>query len=105
LRKAREAKGGGFDANDKVRQVQAMMALDVSETFGGSMAQAAARVKAKVFVIVAKFDHVVTPGPALEFAQLLHAKVLVLEGECGHLAPSCEFQRVNPAVDEFLRQE
>jgi homoserine O-acetyltransferase len=105
LKRARETKGGGFDANDKIRQVEAMMALDVSEAFGGSMAQAAARVKAKVFVIVSKFDHVVTAGPALEFAQSIHAKVLVLEGDCGHLAPSCEFQKVNPAVDEFLRQE
>ena len=104
LKKAREAKGGGFDANDKIRQVQAMMALDVAESFAGSMEQAAARVKAKVFVIVARFDHVVTPGPAEEFARLIKAKVLVLEGECGHLAPSCEFQKVNPAVDEFLKQ-
>ena len=104
LKKAREAKGGGFDANDKIRQVQAMMALDISEGFGGSMQQAAERIKAKVFVIAAKYDHVVTPGPALELAKLLNAKVLVLEGECGHLAPSCEAQKVNPAVDEFLRQ-
>src|SRR5678816_4857534 len=69
LKKAREAKGGGFDANDKIRQDQAMMALDVSEPFGGSLEQAAVRVKAKVFVIAAKFDHVVTPGPAIEFAK------------------------------------
>jgi len=104
LKKAREAKGGGFDANDKIRQDQAMMALDVSEPFGGSLEQAAARVKAKVFVIASKFDHVVTPGPAIEFAKLINAKLLVLEGDCGHLAPSCEYQKVNPAIDEFLRQ-
>jgi len=104
LKKAREAKGGGFDANDKIRQDQAMMSLDVSEPFGGSLEKAAAQVKAKVFVVASKFDHVVTPGPALEFARLVNAKVLVLEGDCGHLAPSCESQKVNPAVDEFLRQ-
>jgi len=104
LKKAREAKGGGFDANDKVRQVEAMMALDVSAPFGGSLEQAAARVKSKVFVVVARFDHVVTPGPALEFAQLLQAKVMVLEGDCGHLATACEARKLNPAVDEFLKQ-
>jgi homoserine O-acetyltransferase len=104
LKKAREAKGGGFDANDKVRQVQAMMALDVSQPYGGSLDQAAAKVKARVFIIVAKFDHVVTPGPALEFAQLLHSKVLVLEGDCGHIASSCEADKVNPAVGAFLNQ-
>src|SRR5215813_1435514 len=105
LKKAREAKGGGFDANDKIRQDQAMMALDVSEPFGGSLERAAAKVKAKVFVIVAKFDHVVTPGPALEFARLIGAQTLVLEGDCGHLAPSCEWQKVNPAVEQFLKTD
>jgi homoserine O-acetyltransferase/O-succinyltransferase len=104
LKQAREAKGGGFDANDKVRQVQAMMALDVSAPFSGSLEQAAGRVKSKVFVVVAKFDHVVTPGPALEFAQLLHAKVMVLEGDCGHISTACEANKLNPAVDEFLKQ-
>lgn len=104
LKKAREEKGGGVDANDKIRQVQAMMALDVAEPFAGSMEQAAARIRAKVFVIVARFDHVVTPGPALELAQLLRAKVLVLEGDCGHLASSCESQKISLAVAEFLGQ-
>jgi homoserine O-acetyltransferase len=104
LKKAGEAKGGGFDANDKIRQVQAMMALDVTEPFAGSMERAVAQVKAKVFVVVARFDHVVTPGPALEFAQLLKAGVLVLEGDCGHLANSCESEKVNSAVAEFLNQ-
>jgi homoserine O-acetyltransferase len=103
LKKAREARGGGFDANDKIRQVEAMMSLDVTEPFGGSMEKAVAKVKAKVFVVVAKFDHVVTPGPAMEFAQLLKAPVMVLEGDCGHLANSCESEKVNTAVKEFLK--
>jgi homoserine O-acetyltransferase/O-succinyltransferase len=92
----------GFDANDKIRQDQAMMALDVSAPFGGSMARAAAAVKARVLVVVAARDHVVTPGPALEFARLLRAQVLTLEGDCGHLAPGCESPKVNPAVADFL---
>ena len=97
------AKGdAGFDANDKIRQAQAMMALNVSDGFGGSIERAAAAVRAKAFIIVAKFDHVVTPGPALDFARLLHAKTLVLEGDCGHLAPSCEGQGEDQAVAEFL---
>ncbi len=95
-------KDAGFDANDKIRQAQAMMALDISEGFGGSMERAAQVVKARVFNIVAKLDHVVTPGPSLEFAQLLGTASLVLEGDCGHLAPSCESERVNAAVARFL---
>jgi homoserine O-acetyltransferase len=94
-----------FDANDKIRQAQAMMALDVSQDFGSSMERAAAAVKAKTFVIVSRFDHVVTPEPAREFARLLRSATLELESDCGHLAPSCESQRVNQAVAGFLEDQ
>ena len=90
------------DANNKIRQVQAMMALDVSTHFDGSMPRAAAAVKAKVLVIVAKLDHTVTPGPALEVARLLGAKTIELESDCGHLATSCEGKKVAAAVADFL---
>jgi homoserine O-acetyltransferase len=95
---------GGSDANNKIRQAQAMMALDVTAAFNGSMERAAAAVKADVLIVVAKFDHVVTPGPALQFARLLRSPVIELDGDCGHLAPSCEFQKVNAAVAEFLKR-
>jgi homoserine O-acetyltransferase len=95
---------GGSDANNKIRQAQAMMALDVTAAFNGSMEGAAAAVKANVLIVVAKFDHVVTPGPALQFARLLRSPVIELDGDCGHLAPSCEFQKVNAAVAEFLER-
>ena len=36
-----------FDANDKIRQAQAMMQLDVSREFGGSLERTAQAVKAK----------------------------------------------------------
>ncbi|HYK20667.1 MAG TPA: alpha/beta fold hydrolase [Pyrinomonadaceae bacterium] len=91
-----------FDANDKIRQSQAMMQLDVSREFSESLERAARAVKAKVFVVVSKFDHVVTPGPATEFASLLGAKLLELESDCGHLATACEAKRLNDAVTEFL---
>lgn len=93
----------GFDANDKIRQDQAMMAHDVSERFGGSLERAAAAVRARLLVVVAARDHVVTPGPAAEFARLAKAQLLTLEGDCGHLAPGCESQKVNPAVADFLQ--
>ena len=54
----------GFDSNDKIRQLQAITALDVSAPFGGDMERAAAAVKAKVLVISATRDHAVNPTPA-----------------------------------------
>ena len=98
------AKGEGSDANNKIRQSQAMMALDVSQPFGGSMAGAAAAVKAKLFVIASKTDLTVTPGPAIDFAHLLNAKLLVLDNDCGHQAPGCDVQTIVPAIAAFLAQ-
>jgi homoserine O-acetyltransferase len=92
----------GFDSNDKIRQLQAITALDVSAPFGGDMERAAAAVKAKVLVISATRDHAVNPTPALDFAHLLRAQTLVLEGDCGHLSPGCEAQEVNQLVADFL---
>lgn len=94
----------GSDANDKIRQSQAMMALDVSQPIGGSMPRAAAAVKAKVFVVVSKSDHTVTPGPAIDFAHLINAKLLMLDDDCGHQAPGCETKTLVPAIAAFLAQ-
>ena len=95
---------GEFDANNHIRQSQAMMALDVSAPFGGSMERAAAAVKAKVLVIASRTDHMVTPGPALDFARLLQAEVLELQDNCGHLAPGCETAKVGAAIAAFLEK-
>lgn len=93
----------GSDANNRIRQLEAMIAMDVSETFGGSMDKAAAHVKAKAFVIVSKRDHTVTPQPALDFAKLLHAETLVIDSDCGHGAPFCEAGQVSQRVNAFLQ--
>ncbi len=94
----------GFDANDKIRQTQAMMQLDITEKFGGSWEKTADAIKAKVFVIVARLDHTVTPESSLKLAKLLNADTLVLESDCGHLATVCESQKVNAAVASFLEK-
>jgi homoserine O-acetyltransferase len=91
-----------FDANDRIRQAQAMMGLDVSAPFGGSMEKAAAAVKAPMLIIVDAHDHMVTPGPALDFAKLKAAQTLVLQNDCGHLGPGCEQGKVGAAIAEFL---
>ncbi|MGH9703773.1 MAG: alpha/beta fold hydrolase [Candidatus Acidiferrales bacterium] len=94
-----------FDANNKIRQLEAMMALDISRNFGGSMEKAAAAVMAKVLVIVNRQDHVVTPQPALDFAALLHARTMDLDSDCGHLATSCKGPGIAAAISSFLQSK
>ena len=98
-----EWRGSGilpFDAHDWLAQLDAVVHLDVSH--GGSMEDAARRVKAKVLIVPSAQDHMVNPGPALDFARLTGAKTLVLQGDCGHLAVGCDATTLNPAVRAFL---
>jgi homoserine O-acetyltransferase len=88
------------DANDWVAQLEAVIHQDVGH--GGTMEAAAKRVKAKVLVVSSAQDHMVNPGPALDFARLMGAKTVVLEGDCGHLAVWCEAGKLDPVVRGFL---
>ena len=92
-----------FDANDHLRQAQAMMAHDVSAPFGGSLARAAAAVKARLLVVVTSSDRIVTPASSREFARAARAQLLELTNDCGHGGANCEFDRVRRAVSRFLR--
>jgi len=92
----------GSDANNKIRQVEAVMSLNVAAPYGDSLEKAAAQVKAHVLVIVGKEDHTVTPGPAIEFAHLLHADLLLIDDGCGH--QYCDGAQVEKAVRLFLEK-
>ncbi len=100
-----DSRGHGSDANDRIRQMEAMMSLDVSDAFDGSMEKAAAAVKAKVLVIIGAYDHVVTPVPAEDFAKLLSAELVEFPSDCGHQTPACEEKAVVARVSAFLSQE
>ncbi len=92
----------GFDANDYLWQLGAMIQHDIAH--GGTLYAAAAKVKAKMLIVNARQDHMVDPLPALGFAQLIHAQTLVLESDCGHMSPGCEITALSPVIDRFLAQ-
>ncbi len=98
-----ERQAAQFDMNDRLRQLQAMMGHDIYAPFGGSVERAAAAAKAKFLVIVSARDHMVTPGPAIEFAKTSGAQLLVLDSPCGHIATGCELPKVAAAIEEFLK--
>lgn len=93
-----------FDVNDRYRQMQAMMEHDISRAFSGSMERAAAAVRADLLIVVASQDHTVNPQPALDFARLLRATVINLQGDCGHLATVCEKDKLIPVISRFLKE-
>jgi homoserine O-acetyltransferase len=98
------------DANDWRWQTRAMLAHDIGAGLAGpgdaskpSLALAAAKVRARVHVVVARQDHLVNPQAALDFAKLLKAPSTVLEGDCGHLAVNCEMPKVRAVVERALK--
>jgi homoserine O-acetyltransferase len=90
----------GSDANDYLRQLQAMLTQDIAH--GGDIFAVARKVQAKMLIVNAQQDHMVNPIPALAFARLVHAQTLVLTSDCGHMAPGCDIVKIAPVIDQFL---
>jgi homoserine O-acetyltransferase/O-succinyltransferase len=100
----REKSALASDANDYLRQLDAMIAHDIRSRFGGDFARAAAAVRAHALVVVGVRDHMVNPQAALEFARAIKADTLELASDCGHLVTSCEAEAVGAAVRRFLNR-
>ena len=94
----------GFDCNNWLRQLQAMIGHDIAKDFNGDMNKAAEAVHAKLLVISSRQDHMVNPHPALDFAKLVRAQILELTDNCGHISPGCNIGRIGAGIDEFLGQ-
>lgn len=95
----REAVGWkNFDLDDNQLQLDAIIAHDVAASFGGDLEQAAARVRARMLVVVSPDDRIVGSEPAVAFARMANAELLSVPSPCGHFALYCE-----PVVAERVR--
>jgi homoserine O-acetyltransferase len=96
----KNAKGDGGAACDRIRQRQAIIALDIPGELGLTLDQAAAKIHAKLLVIVSPQDHMVAPEPAMQLAAAAGASLVKLDSACGHLSLACI--SVGPTVARFL---
>jgi len=69
----------------------------------GDMATLAKKIKAQLLVITSEQDRMVDPAPSKALAAQKRAQLLVLNSDCGHMAPACEADKVNEAVKAFLK--
>lgn len=88
------------DANDRVAQLKAIVRHNVIG--GRTVTEAAHSATAHFLVIVAAQDHLVNPGPALDWAAALGAPTYISPGSCAHLIMSCNAAEVSKRVREFL---
>jgi len=96
----KNAKGDGGAACDRVRQRQAIIALDIPGELGVTLEQVAPGMHAKLLVIVSPQDHMVNPEPAMKFAAAAGAPLVKLDSSCGHISLACI--SVGPIVARFL---
>lgn len=93
-----------FNPYDWASQLRAMLAQNIYKPFADSIQATANTIKAKVFMVVSMQDHMVNPHPALTLAPFIHARVMKLHTDCGHLGNGCKADKVNPAVRAFLEK-
>lgn len=68
------------------------------------MEEAAERIRAKLFIIVSKSDLLLNPSEAINLANITSSRLLILDNNCGHLAVSCELERVKGEIANFLQE-
>ena len=94
-----------FTAANRLCQLHALMNFNISDNFDNSLQKAAEAIKAKIFMIVSATDHILNPKPAIEFAEMINSKIMILENNCGHLAIGCEMEKCAKAINSFFKKE
>lgn len=94
---------GNFTADNFYCQAQAIFHHDISHGDNGNLDITAGRISAKVLIIVNMQDHLVAPWPALDFAEKINAKTLVLNNNRGHLGITHEIKKVRRRIHRFLK--
>ncbi len=96
----KEAGYGGQNPYNWASQLRAMIGHDIYR--GRSFDDLKKLIRAKLLVVVATHDHMVTPGTATELARALNLPLVELTSDCGHMATSCESEKLRAEVRKFM---
>lgn len=102
LKKFDKEKKTIFTVDNFRSQAVAMIEHNIYASFDNSMEKAAERIKADMLIMVSSSDHIVHPKSALEFAKLINAEVVILDGNNGHLAVGAELKKCTKIVHNFF---
>ena len=91
-----------FTMENYTGQMKAMLTHDISKDLNYSMEEAAKIIKAELLLIVSQNDMMVNPEESIRLAELTGAELIILDNNCGHLAVSCELERIKEAISIFL---
>lgn len=91
-----------FFADNVVSQIKAIKMHDITTPFGGSWERTTERVKADVILVFNTADHSIRYEPASKFAEMIDAKTLQFNSDCGHLVTVCEHEIIDRTLIQFL---
>jgi len=88
---------------DYLGGLNAVIKHDIYKSVNSNPSEIKNIIKADLLVISATQDHLVNPIPSIELSEVLNAQLLTLLSDCGHMAFSCESEKVKKAVTTFLK--
>lgn len=91
-----------FTLENYLAQIKAILKFDISEDYENDLGKAAQKIQSELLMIISKRDMMVNPTYAFQFAELTRCRTLVLDNNCGHLAVTCELEKVREAIADFL---
>ncbi|MFI5162952.1 MAG: alpha/beta fold hydrolase [Sphingobacteriales bacterium] len=90
------------DWNNTYYQLNAIIGYDIARDYNNSLKEAAAHIRARMLIIVSRQDHMVNPIPAMAFAKMLPAKLIMLNNELGHEAADFENEEMQKNIRMML---
>ncbi|MFN3695698.1 MAG: alpha/beta fold hydrolase, partial [Ignavibacterium sp.] len=91
-----------FTINNYLSQIRAILNFDISKEYENDLTKAAKQIKSKLFLIISKRDMMVNPTYSLQLSDITGCRTLILDNNCGHLAVTCEIEKVRKAIADFL---
>lgn len=92
-----------FTIDNYLSQIKAILKFDISKDFEGDLNKAANQIRSKLFMIISKRDMMVNPTYSYQLADITGCRTLILDNNCGHLAVTCEIDKVRKSIDDFLK--
>lgn len=91
-----------FTLDDYYAQLKAISTHNIYSDFNNSIEETIKHIKTKMFLIISETDLLVNPSEPKKFAELSNSKFLLLKNNCGHLAVTCDMDRVREEIAKFL---
>jgi len=93
-----------WNSYDYLYQLRAMISHDISKGFS-SKEELKNHIKAEIFLIISRQDHILHPSSSLEFARIMNCKTLIFDDNCGHLSVNCNLDKVREKINSFLNKK